>query len=100
MAHQACLNIALGKILSSREIRQKLFLQGWKDQDTSSAVLVQRIRSDTAVYSKLISSRGIRIEGLKIRNLGDLPFHCPRRQPGDDLPCCNKGEDQRGYRDE
>ncbi|MEY2952200.1 MAG: hypothetical protein RLZZ401_287 [Pseudomonadota bacterium] len=62
-AHQARLNTELGKILSSREIRQKLFLQGWKDQDTSSMALVQRIRSDTAVYSKLISSKGIRIEG-------------------------------------
>jgi len=62
-AHQARLNAELGKILGSREIRQKLFLQGWKDQDPSAAALARRIQSDTAVYSKLISSKGIKIDG-------------------------------------
>ena len=62
-AHQARLNSELGKILSSREIRQKLFLQGWKDQDPSASALARRIRSDAAVYGKLISSKGIKIDG-------------------------------------
>jgi len=62
-AHQARLNAELTKILASREIRQKLFLQGWKDQDPSAAALARRIQGDTAVYSRLISSKGIRIDG-------------------------------------
>lgn len=61
-AHQARLSSELGKILGSREIRQKLFLQGWKAEDSSPAALAQRIKSDTAIYGDLIAKKGIKLE--------------------------------------
>ncbi|MDO9402576.1 MAG: tripartite tricarboxylate transporter substrate binding protein [Polaromonas sp.] len=61
-ASQARLNAEIGKILNSREMRQKLFAQGWKVEDTAAAALAQRIRKDTAVYSELISSKGIKLD--------------------------------------
>lgn len=61
-ANQAKLSAELGKILNSREIRQKLFLQGWKVEDPSAAALTQRIKSDTAVYGDLIAKKGIKLE--------------------------------------
>ncbi|WP_114969611.1 Bug family tripartite tricarboxylate transporter substrate binding protein [Rhodoferax ferrireducens] len=61
-AHQARLSSELGKILGSREIRQKLFLQGWKVDDSSPAALAQRIKSDTAIYGDLIAKKGIKLE--------------------------------------
>nr|WP_315426684.1 tripartite tricarboxylate transporter substrate-binding protein [uncultured Albidiferax sp.] len=62
-AHQARLASELAKILGNREIRQKLLLQGWKDQDPSPAALTQRIQADTAVYRNLIAQKGIKIDG-------------------------------------
>lgn len=62
-AHQTRLSKELAQILSSRDIRQKLLLQGWKDQDPSPAALTQRIQSDTTVYGDLIAKKGIKIDG-------------------------------------
>ena len=61
-AHQARLSSELGKILGSREIRQKLFLQGWKAEDNSPTALAQRIKSDTATYGDLIAKNGIKLD--------------------------------------
>lgn len=61
-ANQARLAGEFGKILTSRDIRQKLFLQGWKVDETSPAALAQRIKSDTALYGDLIAKKGIRLE--------------------------------------
>lgn len=61
-AHQARLNTELAKILNTREMRQKLFVQGWKVGDTSVASLAQRIKSDTAVYKELIAQKGIKLD--------------------------------------
>ncbi|HSV46722.1 MAG TPA: tripartite tricarboxylate transporter substrate binding protein [Ramlibacter sp.] len=61
-AHQAKLAAALGKILNTREIRNKLFLQGWKVDDTSPAALARRIKSDTALYGDVITKKGIKLE--------------------------------------
>ena len=61
-AHQARLNAELAKILNAREMRQKLFVQGWKVGDTSANALAQRIKSDTAVYRDVITQKGIKLE--------------------------------------
>jgi tripartite-type tricarboxylate transporter receptor subunit TctC len=61
-AHQARLNTELAKILNGREMRQKLFAQGWKVEDTSAAALAQRIKSDTAVYGEVIAKKGIKLD--------------------------------------
>lgn len=61
-AHQARLAQELGRIVSSREVRQSLLLQGWKDGEPGAAVLARRIQSDTKVYADLIAKKGIRIE--------------------------------------
>jgi tripartite-type tricarboxylate transporter receptor subunit TctC len=61
-AHQARLSSELGKILGSREMRQKLFLLGWKAEDSSPTALAQRIKSDTATYGDLIAKKGIKLD--------------------------------------
>ncbi|UUZ67637.1 tripartite tricarboxylate transporter substrate binding protein [Polaromonas sp. P2-4] len=61
-AHQARLSSELGKILGSREMRQKLFLLGWKAEDNSPTALAQRIKSDTATYGDLIAKKGIKLD--------------------------------------
>jgi tripartite-type tricarboxylate transporter receptor subunit TctC len=61
-AVQARLSGELVKILNSREVRQKLFLQGWKVDDPSPAVLARRIKDDTAVYGELIRRKGIKLD--------------------------------------
>jgi tripartite-type tricarboxylate transporter receptor subunit TctC len=61
-AHQARLNAELAKILNARAMRQRLFTQGWKVEDTSAAALAQRIKSDTAVYGDLIAQKGIKLD--------------------------------------
>lgn len=61
-AHQARLSSELGKILGSREMRQKLFLMGWKAEDNSPTALAQRIKSDTATYGELIAKKGIKLD--------------------------------------
>ncbi|MFN0159665.1 MAG: Bug family tripartite tricarboxylate transporter substrate binding protein [Burkholderiales bacterium] len=61
-AHQARLSQELGRIIGSREIRQALLLQGWKDGEPGAAALARRIQSDTRVYADLIAKKGIRTE--------------------------------------
>ncbi|MFC5524080.1 Bug family tripartite tricarboxylate transporter substrate binding protein [Polaromonas jejuensis] len=61
-AHQARLSSEFGKILGSREMRQKLFLLGWKADDTSATALAQRIKSDTATYGDLIAKKGLKLD--------------------------------------
>jgi tripartite-type tricarboxylate transporter receptor subunit TctC len=52
----------LARIIDSREIRQKLLLQGWKVDDPSPAALARRMKDDTALYGSIISRRGIKLE--------------------------------------
>jgi tripartite-type tricarboxylate transporter receptor subunit TctC len=61
-AHRARLSQALEKILQSREIRQKLFLQGWKVDDPGAAALAERIRQDTAIYRDIIARNRIQVD--------------------------------------
>ncbi|OYU30383.1 MAG: receptor [Comamonadaceae bacterium PBBC2] len=61
-AHQARLSQELEKILNSREIRQKLFLQGWKVDDASAKGLAARIQQDTKTYQDIIVRNKIRID--------------------------------------
>ncbi len=49
-------------ILNNREVKLKLFLQGWKVEDTTSAALAARIKNDTALYGALIAKKGIRLD--------------------------------------
>jgi tripartite-type tricarboxylate transporter receptor subunit TctC len=52
----------LEKILGSREIRQKLFLQGWKVDDPSAKSLAARIQQDTQTYRDIIARNKIKID--------------------------------------
>jgi tripartite-type tricarboxylate transporter receptor subunit TctC len=61
-AHQVKLSQALEKILNSREMRQKLFLQGWKVDDPSAKALAQRIQQDTRIYRDIIARNKIKID--------------------------------------
>ena len=61
-AHQAKLSQALEKILNTREMRQKLFLQGWKVDDPSAKALAQRIQQDTQIYRDIIARNKIKID--------------------------------------
>lgn len=61
-AHQARLSSELEKILSSREVRQKLFLQGWKVDDASAKGLAARIQQDTKAYQDIIARNKIKID--------------------------------------
>lgn len=61
-AHRERLSRELEKILNSREIRQKLFLQGWKVDDPGARALAQRIQQDTRIYRDIIERNKIRIE--------------------------------------
>ena len=61
-ASQVRLATELEKIIGSREIRQKLFLQGWKVDETSAAALGRRIKSDTDLYGQLIQRKGIKLD--------------------------------------
>lgn len=61
-AHQARLSSELGKILNEREMRQKLFQQGWRVDDPSPKSLSARIAQDTAIYRDVIARNGIRLD--------------------------------------
>lgn len=61
-AYQARLSQELEKILSTREIRQKLFLQGWKVDDASAKGLAARIKQDTKTYQDLITRNKIKVD--------------------------------------
>lgn len=61
-AAQSRLNAEVSRIVRDADTRQKLFNQGWQAVGTSPEGLVSRIRSETAIMSGIISTRGIRIE--------------------------------------
>ena len=61
-AHLARLRTELEKILSTREMRQKLFLQGWRVDEVGAKALAQRIAQDTAVYGDVIARNKIRVD--------------------------------------
>ncbi|QHE87792.1 Bug family tripartite tricarboxylate transporter substrate binding protein [Hydrogenophaga sp. BPS33] len=61
-AHQARLSAELGKILLSRDMQQKLLVQGWRVDDPSAKSLKARIASDTALYRDIIVRNKIRID--------------------------------------
>ena len=61
-AHLARLRTELEKIIGAREMRQKLFLQGWRVDDVGAKALAQRIAQDTAVYGDVIAKNKIRID--------------------------------------
>ena len=61
-AAQARLNTEVSKIVRAADTRQKLFNQGWQAVGTSPEGLLRRVRSETAVMSGIIASRGIKIE--------------------------------------
>ena len=60
--HQARLSLELEKILTSREMRQKLFLQGWRVDDVSAKGLALRIQQDTRTYRDIIERNRIQID--------------------------------------
>lgn len=61
-AHMERLRTELEKIIGNREMRQKLFLQGWRVDEVGAKALAQRIAQDTAVYSDVIARNKIRID--------------------------------------
>jgi tripartite-type tricarboxylate transporter receptor subunit TctC len=61
-AHQARLSAELEQLLNSRDIRQKLLLQGWKVDETSPKALAQRIKADAALYRDIITRNNIRLD--------------------------------------
>ncbi|WP_137921416.1 tripartite tricarboxylate transporter substrate binding protein [Hydrogenophaga sp. 2FB] len=61
-AHQARLSSELSKILLSRDMQQKLLVQGWRVDDPSAKSLKARIASDTAVYRDIITRNKIKID--------------------------------------
>ncbi len=56
------LRTELEKIISHREMRQKLFLQGWRVEDVDAKALAQRISKDTAIYGDVIARNKIKID--------------------------------------
>ena len=61
-AAQAKLSAELEKILANREMHQKLFLQGWKVDDTSPKALAARFKQDTASYGEVIAKNKITLD--------------------------------------
>ena len=61
-AHLARLRTELEKIIGAREMRQKLFLQGWRVDEVGAKALAQRIAQDTQVYGDVIARNRIRID--------------------------------------
>ena len=59
MAYQARLVAELQKIISSRQIRQNLLVQGWRVEDYSPKSLAERIKLDSAVNKELIARNQI-----------------------------------------
>ncbi len=61
-AHQVRLSQELEKILTAREMRQKLFVQGWRVDDVSAKSLARRMAQDTRSYRELIERNHIQID--------------------------------------
>jgi tripartite-type tricarboxylate transporter receptor subunit TctC len=58
----ARLSALFSEITRDPEVRQRLFHQGWQVVGGSSEALALRIKTDTAVLSKIITERGIKAE--------------------------------------
>jgi tripartite-type tricarboxylate transporter receptor subunit TctC len=52
----------LGTIIRAPQIRSKLFDQGWRAVGSAPDALRQRIASDRALYSAIITARGLQVE--------------------------------------
>ena len=61
-AHLQKLQAELVKIIGSREMRQKLFLQGWRVDDPGAQALAARIQKDSAAYADVIERNKIRLD--------------------------------------
>jgi tripartite-type tricarboxylate transporter receptor subunit TctC len=61
-AARARLNAEVSRIIRDPETRQKLFAQGWQAVGTSPEGLSSRLRSEAALMSDIITTRGIKIE--------------------------------------
>jgi tripartite-type tricarboxylate transporter receptor subunit TctC len=61
-AAQIRLNAEVSKIIRDADTRQKLFNQGWQAVGTSPEGLVGRIKTETAIMSGIIATRGIKVE--------------------------------------
>ena len=61
-AHQAKLAAEIAKILNTKEIKDKLFQLGWKVDDPSPKAVADRIKSDTALYGRLIKAKGYKLD--------------------------------------
>jgi tripartite-type tricarboxylate transporter receptor subunit TctC len=61
-AHLARLRAELERIIGARDMRQKLFLQGWRVDDINAAAVARRIQQDSAVYADVISRNKIRLD--------------------------------------
>jgi tripartite-type tricarboxylate transporter receptor subunit TctC len=53
---------AVRKIIRSEELQKKLFEQGWVAGGGSAQELEQRIAQDAAMYGRIVTARGIRLE--------------------------------------
>lgn len=62
VAHVDRLRTELEKIIGHREMRQKLFLQGWRVDEVGAKALAQRIEQDTAMYGDVIARNKIRVD--------------------------------------
>lgn len=56
------LRAELEKIIASREIRQKLFLQGWRVDEVDAKALAARMAQDTAIYGDVIARNNIKLD--------------------------------------
>jgi tripartite-type tricarboxylate transporter receptor subunit TctC len=61
-AAQQRLNEEVPKIMRNADTRQKLFVQGWQAVGTSPDGLKSRVKEETAIMSKIIATRGIRLD--------------------------------------
>jgi tripartite-type tricarboxylate transporter receptor subunit TctC len=61
-AHVARLRTALERIIGSREMREKLFVQGWRVDEIDARALAKRIQQDSAVYADVIARNKIRLD--------------------------------------
>jgi tripartite-type tricarboxylate transporter receptor subunit TctC len=59
---QARITRELAVIMKTPEVRQKLFDAGWQPVGTSPDGMRSRVREEAAIMSKIISTRGIKIE--------------------------------------
>jgi tripartite-type tricarboxylate transporter receptor subunit TctC len=61
-AHMQRLRAELEKIIANREMRQKLFLQGWRVDEVDAKALSARIAQDTVIYGDVISRNKIKVD--------------------------------------